>query len=46
LDNLEQVNSNSNYFEENNDVFENERINHSNFDVNEVTNNIVNIDKQ
>jgi len=42
LDNLEQINSDSNYFEKNNDVFENERINHSNFDINEVINNIVN----
>lgn len=41
FDNLEEVNSNFNYFEECNNVLENENMNDNNFDISKVT-NIVN----
>lgn len=43
LNNLEQVNSNFNDFEESNDVLNNESINHSNSYINEVNNTVNNI---
>lgn len=43
LNNLEQVNSNFNDFEESNDVLNNESINHSNSHINKVNNTVNNI---